>query len=114
MKSLVIEWNVDIICLQETKLEGNLSEVVKQIWGGRWVTFACLEASGTRGGILLLGDSRVWQGMREFSDVIEDLKLVDIQLEDCSYTWFKGVPKRQHPGLTEYCFQKSGMIVSTT
>ena len=59
---LVIEWNVDIICLQETKLEGNLYEEVKQIWGGRWVRFACLEASGTRGGILLLRDSKAWKG----------------------------------------------------
>jgi len=35
------------------KLEGHLSEEVKQIWGGRWVGFARLEASGTRGGMLL-------------------------------------------------------------
>uniref|UniRef100_A0A0V0IEM2 Putative ovule protein n=1 Tax=Solanum chacoense TaxID=4108 RepID=A0A0V0IEM2_SOLCH len=27
--------------------------------------------------------------MREFSDFIEDLKLLDIQLEDGQYTWFK-------------------------
>lgn len=33
--------------------------IVKQIWGGRWMKFACLEASGTRGGIIMLWDSRV-------------------------------------------------------
>ena len=51
-----------LFCLQETYLEGNSFEEVKQIWGGRWVKFACLEASGTRGGILLLWDSRTWRG----------------------------------------------------
>lgn len=30
------------------------------------------------------------RGMREISDVIEELKLIDIQLEDNHYTWFKG------------------------
>lgn len=32
VNSLVIGWNADIICLQETKLEGNLTEEVKQTW----------------------------------------------------------------------------------
>lgn len=30
------------------------------------------------------------RGMREFPDVIEDLKLIDIQREDNKFTWFKG------------------------
>ncbi|KAG5615818.1 hypothetical protein H5410_015642 [Solanum commersonii] len=45
VKSLVVDWNADIMSL----------------WGGRWVRFSCLEPSGTRGGILLLWDSRVWK-----------------------------------------------------
>lgn len=28
--------------------------------------------------------------MKEFSDFIEDMKLIDLQLEDATYTWFKG------------------------
>lgn len=28
--------------------------------------------------------------MREFCDIIEELMLIDIQHEDCNYTWFKG------------------------
>lgn len=59
---MVVDWKADIICLQETKLEGDISETVKQIWGGIWIKHAQLEASGTRGGILLLWDSRVWKG----------------------------------------------------
>ncbi|WMV58328.1 hypothetical protein MTR67_051713 [Solanum verrucosum] len=30
------------------------------------------------------------RGMKEFFDFIEDMKLVDLQLEDVTYTWFKG------------------------
>ncbi|XP_075112012.1 uncharacterized protein LOC142182049 [Nicotiana tabacum] len=48
--------------MQETKVEGDIKEIVSQIWGGRWVRYASLEASGTRGGILLLWDCRVWKG----------------------------------------------------
>jgi len=29
-------------------------------------------------------------GMREFSDLIEDLNLIDLQLENAKFTWFKG------------------------
>lgn len=143
--------------------------MVKQIWGARWIGHAYVEASRTRGGILLMWDERAWKGevleigsytitckfesqtqnfichisgvyapnfykerrivweelssvrrlmegpwaicgdfnvsryisekkkcnrrtrgMREFSDFIEDMELVDIQLEDAAYTWFKG------------------------
>lgn len=144
-----------------------LSDSIKQIWGGRWIRFACLEASGTIGGIIMLRDSRVWKGeilqvgaytlacsseallqnfnchisgsmhqkverrevrnelgmvrgliegpwaicgdfnmcrfssekrncqrrssaMIEFSDTIEELELIDLPLEGCQYTWFKG------------------------
>ena len=30
--------------------------------GGRWIIFACLEAKGTIGGIIMLLDIRVWKG----------------------------------------------------
>ncbi|CAN4119501.1 unnamed protein product [Withania somnifera] len=56
VKNSIEQWKADIICLQETKLQGNIQEVVKQIWGGRWIKYAFLEASGTRGGIIMLWD----------------------------------------------------------
>jgi len=169
VKNIMGDWKADIICLQETKLQGDLTGLVMQIWGGRWIKMACLEASGTRGGIMMLWDSRIWKGevleigtytltckfesqvqdfschitgvyapncyverrlvweeigsirgliegpwavcgdfkearyvsekrncirrtigMREFSDLIEDLNLVDLQLENAKFTWFKG------------------------
>ncbi|XP_015166436.1 uncharacterized protein [Solanum tuberosum] len=62
VRNCIDQWKANIVCLQETKLQGDLQDIVKQIWGGRWNRFAYLEASGTRGGIIMLWDSRVWKG----------------------------------------------------
>uniref|UniRef100_A0A0V0GZQ7 Putative ovule protein n=1 Tax=Solanum chacoense TaxID=4108 RepID=A0A0V0GZQ7_SOLCH len=62
IKNIVGDWKADIICLQETKLQGDITELVRQIWGDRWVKMACLELSGTRGGIMMLWDSRIRKG----------------------------------------------------
>lgn len=62
VKSCIEQWKADILCLQETKLQGDIQEAAKQIWGGRWAKYACLGASGIRGGIIMLWDSRVWKG----------------------------------------------------
>lgn len=42
VKSLVMDWKADIICLQETKLEREIKVMLCQIWGGRWVRFSFL------------------------------------------------------------------------
>lgn len=55
-------WEADIVCLQESKLEGNTEEKVKEIWGNRWANYIQLEASGTRGGIVIIWDKREWIG----------------------------------------------------
>ncbi|KAF3645351.1 hypothetical protein FXO38_19673 [Capsicum annuum] len=107
----IVGWKANLVCLQETKSEGDCRDLIKHIGGGKWTRFACLEASGARGGIIMLWDSRVWKGqvlqigaysltcrcskwrtsvMVEFSDFIEDMELLDPQLEDSSFTWFKG------------------------
>lgn len=48
--------------LQEIKLEGENGETIKQVWSNRGVKYGQLEASGTRGGILMLWDSKIWKG----------------------------------------------------
>ncbi|XP_075079926.1 uncharacterized protein LOC142165225 [Nicotiana tabacum] len=53
-------WKTDIYCLQEIKVEGDIEEFVKQLWANRWVKYECLQASDTRGGILMMWDSRIW------------------------------------------------------
>ncbi|KAG5593808.1 hypothetical protein H5410_035040, partial [Solanum commersonii] len=61
-KSLILNWNADIVYLHESKLDGGVKDMIKELWGGRWVKYVCLQASGTRGGILMLWDSRSWRG----------------------------------------------------
>jgi len=36
--------------------------MIKELWGERWVKCACLQASGTKEGIMMLWDSRLWRG----------------------------------------------------
>lgn len=62
VKSSLLDWGANVVCLQETKLEGDVEEIVKELWGGRWASYACPEASGTREGILMIWDRRVWKG----------------------------------------------------
>uniref|UniRef100_M1BT70 Endonuclease/exonuclease/phosphatase domain-containing protein n=1 Tax=Solanum tuberosum TaxID=4113 RepID=M1BT70_SOLTU len=62
IKSLLHTWKADVYCFQETKLQGDIRNIVRELWANRWVKYAQLEASGTRGGILILWDGRVWEG----------------------------------------------------
>lgn len=55
-------WKADVVCFQETKLETGIANIVKEIWDSRWEVYVQLEASGTRGGILIMWDKRIWKG----------------------------------------------------
>lgn len=57
INSMLQDWEADVVCLQETKLEGNKGEEIRQVWGNRGVKYGQLEASDTRGGILMMWDS---------------------------------------------------------
>ncbi|WMV11477.1 hypothetical protein MTR67_004862 [Solanum verrucosum] len=55
-------WRADVYCFQESKINGDISGVVKEIRANRRVKYAQLEARGTRGGIIILWDSSIWEG----------------------------------------------------
>lgn len=61
VNSLIHKWKADVYCFQETKLEGEVAEIVKQIWPNWLVRFGCFEVSGMREGIIIMWDSRVWK-----------------------------------------------------
>lgn len=46
-------------CLQETKLQGEITEIIKDVWGSKWVDYIQLEASGTWG-VVIMWDRRFW------------------------------------------------------
>ncbi|XP_075087637.1 uncharacterized protein LOC142169644 [Nicotiana tabacum] len=62
IKTVLNEWRCDVVVLQETKIEGDISRVARHLWGSRWVDFVNLEAIGTSGGILIMWDKRLLEG----------------------------------------------------
>lgn len=60
IKNLIHCWKVDVYCLKKSKIEGDIKNIVKDLWANRWAKFCQHEARGTRGGILILWDGKVW------------------------------------------------------
>lgn len=48
--------------LVETKLGGQIDNVIQRIWHNRWMGKIQKEAQGSSGGILILWDKRIWNG----------------------------------------------------
>ena len=59
IKSFLRGTRAHVVCLQETKMEELGSEIVREVWGGRFVDWVALPARGSAGGILVCWDSRV-------------------------------------------------------
>ena len=59
VKNLLRQSKVDIICLQETKLEFISSSIVKNLWGCPYVEWCYVASRGASGGISLMWDRRV-------------------------------------------------------
>lgn len=80
IKSLLMKWKADIVCLQETKIEEWSQQLVGSLWGNRWASWADLQANGTRGGVIILWDRRLWksiniqQGIYSVSVILESLQ----------------------------------------
>ncbi|KAG5607522.1 hypothetical protein H5410_029014 [Solanum commersonii] len=62
IRNMLRIWKADVVYFQETKREGEIANIIKEIWGSRWADYVQLEASGTTGGILIMGDKRIWEG----------------------------------------------------
>jgi exonuclease III len=53
------QWKVDIVCLQETKMEYISSSFVRNLWGCAYADWCFVASRGASGGILLMWDRRV-------------------------------------------------------
>ena len=59
LKNWLKKWKVNVVCLQETKLDKVDGRVIHNIWGNRFAGWEVLNAVNTAGGVLLLWDKRV-------------------------------------------------------
>lgn len=59
IRSSLKKWRVDIVALQESKIECMSREMVRDLWPGNFIDWVSLEARGTAGGIIMLWDRRV-------------------------------------------------------
>jgi hypothetical protein len=64
-RGLIRDWKVDVICLQETKLECFSREVVRSLWGCLHVDWCYLGVRGASRGILLKWYRRVVEKMKD-------------------------------------------------
>jgi len=65
IRRLLREWNANIVCLQETKMEVISREVVCSVWGCIRMVWVYLGSRGASGGILLMWDRRVVEKIEE-------------------------------------------------
>ena len=56
LRNWLCNWKVDVVCLQETKLDKVDWRLIQNIWGNRYVAWEVLNAVNTVGGVLLLWD----------------------------------------------------------
>jgi exonuclease III len=58
VRRLLSQWKVDIVCLQETKLELITHGLVQSLWRCPYVEWSYVASNGALGGILLMWDRR--------------------------------------------------------
>ena len=58
VRNLLREWNCDVVCLQETKLEGMDRQLICSLWSCPYIDWVALDADQTAGGILMMWDKR--------------------------------------------------------
>jgi hypothetical protein len=59
VRNLLRDWKVNIVCLQETKLNTVSRRIVRCLWDCNLVDWCCLDSSEASGGILIMWDKRV-------------------------------------------------------
>jgi len=90
LRSVLREWNCDLVCLQETKLETIELADVRSVWGIQSAGFAMLRATGTAGGILVLWNTNTFHLIS--SSCGEFSVTCILQMRDGSFSWaFTGI-----------------------
>ncbi|KAL6330841.1 hypothetical protein AAG906_009269 [Vitis piasezkii] len=96
IKALIKDQNVDLVCLQETKMQEMSERIVRSLGVGRCLDWEAVNLRGASGGVLVFPvestmRSRLTYSMRRFSKIIEDLELRDLPLQGGSFAWNGGL-----------------------
>ena len=59
IKSLIKDHRVDLVCLQETKIQEMSTTIVRSLGVGRFLDWVALDSNGAAGSILIFWDNRV-------------------------------------------------------
>jgi len=85
LRNVLREWNCDLVCLQEMKLEAIELTDVRSIWGNQFVGYSVLRATGAAGGILVLWNTYTFQLI---SSSCGDFSITcTLQMRDDSFSW---------------------------
>jgi exonuclease III len=57
ISNLLKSWNLDVVCLQETKMKSIPMGTIRSIWPGHFPVWVVLPASGTSGDSLDVGQT---------------------------------------------------------
>ena len=59
LRNWLCKWKVDVVCLQETKLDTVDCRIIQSIWSNHFIAWVALDAVNTAGGVLLLWDKQM-------------------------------------------------------
>lgn len=59
VKSVINARSPSVVCLQESKLDSCSRQIIRSLWGNRWINWCCLDAQEAARGIILMWDSRM-------------------------------------------------------
>jgi exonuclease III len=86
ISNLFRDWKVDIICFQETKVQGMSRSFVRSLWGCNHVDWCYLDSCGASIPCERSGEGSL-SAMRDLSNFIFDQGLMDLPLAGGSYSW---------------------------
>ena len=90
IKAFVRNQKVDLLCIQETKIQLMSEGVVRSIGAGRYLDWRALDASGSAGGILIYWDKRLLE-LLEWEEGHFSISCCFRKVEDGAVWVFTGV-----------------------
>ena len=86
VKALIRSQKVDVVCLQETKIQEMSQGVIHNLGGGRFLGWGAVNARGAAGGVVVFWDKRVL----ELVGLEVGIFSISCRFKNCEdgFTWF--------------------------